>query len=238
MHRGCRGFDYDNELAKRETSLLKNEIASRLGIYAIQCGIETDWESLVLHGADGQVVDVAELAGTSEESVAELLTKLYPDMPGRILRDMVPLVQGNIVHSAAIRASARPLADAEHREWVLGIGRGFDWLHEINTALIVGPFEPDLSTPIETAARLLEGNLNEGRLDGKNIVLLSVAPYRDRVGDEPLLAEAKALFLNSFALQIIRDKVPDLLPCLQVLTATVDMNTRQLTVLQRIGKVE
>lgn len=64
--------------------------------------------------------------------------------------DLLPLVQGNIRHVAEVRGTAREL-DIEHREWVLCLGRGFDWLHMPNQALIIGPYSPDLADPVRNA---------------------------------------------------------------------------------------
>lgn len=134
--------------------------------------------------------------------------------------------------------SNRPIPDAEHKEWVLGIGRGFDWLHAINTAFIVGPFDPNLSGAIGTAATLLKGNVDEGRVNPKNgLVLMTPASYRDSAGPERLLAREKAKFLSKFALDVIKEKVPDLVQHLQILTGYVDLNTRKFEVLDRQDKI-
>ena len=201
----------------------------------IVCGIETDLDALILHGEDDDtVVDLAKIKQSSQIELEELLSSLYPTMPERIVRDMIPLVRGNIRHIAEIRASNRPIADAEHKEWVLGVGRGFDWLHAINTAFIVGPFDPNLSVAIETAAKLLKGNIDDGRVDPNGIVLLTSAAFRDEAGPEYHLAREKALFLSGFAQNIIKDKVPDLLPHLQILTGFTDMDTRKFEVIERL----
>ncbi|MEK6595954.1 MAG: hypothetical protein AABZ18_05495, partial [Pseudomonadota bacterium] len=127
------------------------------------------------------------------------------------------------------------IEEAEHKEWVLGVGRGFDWLHVINTAFIVGPFDPNLSVAIETAARLLKNNIDEGRIDPNGVVLLTSGVYRDEAGPEYRLAKEKALFLSKFALDIIKDKVPDLAPRLQILTGCADLDTRKFEMIERLG---
>jgi hypothetical protein len=204
-------------------------------VLPIVCGIETDLEALVLHGEDvNTVIDLAKIKQSSQLELEELLYSLYPTMPERIVRDLIPLVRGNIKHIAEIRASNRPIEDAEHKEWVLGVGRGFDWLHAINTAFIVGPFDPNLSVAIETAAKLLKGNIDEGRVDPNGIVLMTSAAFRDEAGPEYHLAREKALFLSEFAQNIIRDKVPDLVPHLQILTGFTDLDTRKFEVIERL----
>jgi hypothetical protein len=235
-HRGCRGFGYDTEAAKAFTADLKKQfdrVFGRRVVYANQVGVETDLDALILHGENGEVVDLAELHETSSEVLSKMLWQLYPSMPERLVRDFLPLVEGNIAHIAEIQGSNRAIADAEHKEWVLGIGRGFDWLHEINTALIVGPFDPDLANAIETAAGIIKGNLDAGRISkDRGIVLMTSSPYRNE-GPERTLAEEHTKFLTRFTLDIIKNKIPELVPYLKHITATTNMNSRALDVLDR-----
>lgn len=238
-HRGCRGFHYDTDAARVAAIKLKNQFESVYGkggaVVPIVCGIETDLDALILHGENGRFIDLANTKESSQLEVEEMLRSLYPSMPERIIRDFLPLVRGNIRHIAEIRSSNRPIEEAEHKEWVLGVGRGFDWLHVINTAFIVGPFDPNLSVAIETAARLLKNNIDEGRIDPNGVVLLTSGVYRDEAGPEYRLAKEKALFLSKFALDIIKDKVPDLAPRLQILTGCADLDTRKFEMIERLG---
>ncbi|MBI5732435.1 hypothetical protein HY967_00545 [Candidatus Jorgensenbacteria bacterium] len=237
VHRGCRGFNYDVDAARAFTAELNKQFDSVFGkkvVYTIRCGIETDLDTLILHGEGGEVLDVSSISDHSSENVVEILRKMYPQMPFAILKDLLPLIQGNIEHIAEIKDAKRPITDAEHKEWVLAVGRGFDWLHEINTTLIVGPYDPDLAGAIRTAAGILRTNLEEKRItEEKGIVLMTSAPYRDPAGPEPHLAAEKAKFLNRFSFEIIKKDVPELLPYLQRLTMRVDMNTRQAEVLEQ-----
>lgn len=241
MHRGCRGYHYDTDAARAAAIKLKDQfirVYGKTAVVPIVCGIETDLDALILHGEDNHSsVDLAKIKQSSQIELEEMLYSLYPSMPERIVRDMIPLVRGNIRHVGEIRASHRPIEDAEHREWVLGVGRGFDWLHLINTAFIVGPFDPNLSVAIETAAKLLKGNIDEGRVDPSGIVLMTSAAFRDEGGPEYHLAKEKALFLSKFALDIIKEKVPELVPHLHMLTGFTDLDTRKFEVIERIDAV-
>jgi len=243
IHRGCRGFNYDTAAARDTAIKLKSQFDHIYGqgaVFPIVCGIETDLDALILHGEDeNRSVDLANVKETTELELDELLRSLYPSMPLKVIRDLMPLVRGNVRHIAEIRASNRAIEEAEHKEWVLGIGRGFDWLHEFNTAFIVGPFDPHLSVTIETAATLLQGNIDDGRVDPKNgIVLLTSAAYRDVTGPEYHLAREKASFLSKFSIDIIRDRVPNLIPYLQILTGVADLNTRKFEIMERHEKLE
>jgi carboxysome shell carbonic anhydrase len=236
-HRGCRGFNYDVDAAKNAAIKLRDQFERIYGdngaAVAIVCGIETDLDALILHGEDGRSVDLAKIKKSSGAELAELLRLLYPTMKERILSDLLPLVQGNIAHIAEVRDSERSVEESEHNEWVLGIGRGFDWLHEINTAFLVGPFDPNLAVAIKTAATLLKNNIDEGRVDPSGIVLSSSAVYRDAVGPEYQAAKEKTLFLNRFALSVIQEHVPDLAPKLQVLSGITNLNTLKYEVIER-----
>ncbi len=239
-HRGCRGFNYDTNAARDTAIRLKSQFENIYGkgaVVPIVCGIETDLDALILHGEDGRVVDLAEVKeDLSGLELQGLLRLLYPSMPEQIFKDLIPLVEGNIKHVRMIRATNRPIEDAYHKEWVLGVGRGFDWLHAINTAFIVGPFDPNLSDAIGTAAMLLKGNIDDSRIDPSGIVLMTSAAYRE-IGPDRELAKEKARFLSKFSLDVIKVKVPDLVPHLNILTGFTDLNTRKFEVLERLDKV-
>lgn len=235
--RGCRGFNFDTAAARDTAIKLKEQFDGVYGkgaVIPIVCGIETDLEALILHGEDGRVVDLAEVKVSTQVEMETLLRSLYPSISERVILDFLPLVSGNIKHIAEIRTSNRPIEQLEHKEWVLGVGRGFDWLHLINTAFIIGPFDPNLSAAIETAGKLLKSNIDNARADPNGIVLLTAAAYRDTAGPEHHLAKEKALFLSKFALDIIKQSVPDLVPHLQILTGCTDLNTRKFEVIERI----
>lgn len=231
-HRGCRGFDYNVEAAKELANVLKNQIERIFGsshavVFPIVCGVETDFDALVLHGEAGEMFDLSKAGHLGEDQLRGHLIELFPSMKKRILEDLLPIVMGNIAHIGEVRAASRPIEDAEHRERVLGIGRGFDWLHLLNLALIVGPFDPNLVKPVKTAAGLLLGNIRDKRIRPDGIVLLSSAPYREEAGYEVTKAIEKAKFLSKFTLDVIRDEVPELREITVPLTGIVNMNTRE-----------
>ncbi len=245
-HRGCAGFNCNAEAAQNFSLGLKLEFDEVFGdsvtpdgkrLHTIQVGMETDWESLILHGENGECIDLADFAGQKQfkqdDVVRSLLVKLYPkilDASPSVIRDLTPLVKNNIWHSAKMRAEDRDLRDLGHREWVLAIGQGFDGLHLPNTALIVGPWE-DLTNPIAKAAGLIVNNLREGMLgDGK--VVLWTSGVHNGPGERQRSARLKSLYLKKTALDIIGEDFKELAPRLQVLVTTTDLDTRQLTVIE------
>ncbi len=239
--RGCAGFNGDTDAARRFASDFKRQLMETFGrgkaFYPILVGIETDLDALILHGDDESVsVDLSTVTDASVGNVTDILRRLYPNMPARemeILPSFRPLVMGNIRHTQEIQAANRPITDIVHREWVLAFGRGFDWFHEPNTAVIVGTFDAELRKPLVTAAELLLKNLRAGRIPREaGVVLFSSAPYRE-LGYDYLAACEKAKWQNEFAMQVIEEEVPDLLPYVHQLTTVMNANTRKLEVLHR-----
>jgi hypothetical protein len=230
-HRGCKGFGYDTAAANAAAEALRGKFEDVFGsshqiVYPIVVGIETDGDALVLHGTNGEKFDMFENVDMNEDDLMQKLGALYPDMRERFRRDLVPLLVGNQRHIKKVQAENRTILDSEHREQILGIGRGFDWLHLPNKALLVGPYSYDLRTPISTAASILLDNLKSGRIPkDEGVVIMTSAVYRSH-GPERLLAIEKARSLATFALDAISKDVPELMPYLVPLVGTVDLHTR------------
>lgn len=233
--RGCRGLDYDVTAARNYTRRLRGDIRDIFGkrgsvIYPIQMGLETDEDAILLHGNNGDSLDISTTCLEDADEFLRAIGALFPDMPLQIRKDLVPLLVGNLSHVKKVRASGRKPEEAQHKEQILAIGRGFDWLHLPNKALIVGPYSYDLATPIATAAGILRENLLEGRIPkDEGIVLLAAATFRDETGPERTWAANKAESLANFALKVIRERVPEIEPDLEVLIGTTNLNTRLFT---------
>jgi hypothetical protein len=240
-HRGCAAHDCDVDRARTFALGLKQQFIRVFGrgaiFYPVLIGIETDLDALVLHGDDETVspVDLSDVADHSPENIRAMLEGLYPGMPLLMLGGFAELVAGNLSHVRQIRLSNRPIEDVVHGESVMVFGRGADWFHAPNRAIIVGPFGPELRLPIRIAARLLLSNLNEGRISKDHgVVLMASAPYREPTGYDRPAAIEKARFLQRFAFEsVIREDVPELLPYLHRLTTVLDWGTRRLEVLER-----
>ena len=161
------------------------------------------------------------------------LATLLPDMPDEMRNDLLPLLMGNLNHIAQVRQQneqQKRLLDIEHREWMICLGRGFDWLHTPNLALIIGPYSPNLAHPIQTAAQIIDGNMRAGRIPSDGFLLLASVPY-DHVGVDRARAELKAQFLAQFAGQVIREQLPALADKMHVRTAVLDWRSRKLEAL-------
>jgi len=233
VHLGCKGFAYDTEAAKKFTRNLVHQVERVFGVrhsvvYPIQLGIETDEDALILHGVGDAVLDLGKIKEIDEEKLCIQLRKLFPDMKTQMVEDLLPLVMGNLRHIAKKRNEKKTKVAIDHEEQILGVGRGFDWLHLHNKALLVGPFSYDLGDPISKAAGILLDNINCKRIPKKDgVVLMASAVYRDEVGIERQLANEKAISLAQFAMSTIKEKVPDLMHHLNLLVGTVDLNTRK-----------
>lgn len=229
--RGCAGFNCDRTAAMEHAQGIRQQIQTIFGlghqtVYPLVCGFETDEDALILHGANDHTLPVATLTSDDFAELPMRLARLLPDMPDSVRRDLLPLVEGNARHVADIRHSQRQL-DIEHREWIICVGRGFDFLHVPNVALIVGPFSPDLSYPIQKAAGIIHSNMDKGRIPNDGFLLLSSVPYSE-TGPDHARAKMKAAFLASFAAEVIRQGHPELADKMIQRTAVLHWPTRRL----------
>ena len=232
-HRGCAGHGFDTEAAKNMAYRLQNQFAGVFGttvVIPIVVGIETDEDALTFHSDTDVVFSVADHVFDSEDMVRKEIADLYPDISPRAYEDLIPLITGNQAHVAEVRAAKRAPLDAEHREQILAIGRGFDWLHMPNKALIVGPFSYDLGQPVATAGSILLSNVTEGRVPKEDgVVVITSAPYRGSDMIERHIAVEKAKSLMTFAMETLTARVPALMPLITPLAGIVDAETRVFT---------
>jgi hypothetical protein len=232
--RGCAGFHYDQDAAFRHTFEIRKQLEQIFGdghqtVYPMVCGFETDEEALIFHGEGDRALSMATLQETPQDELHQALRTLCPDMPGRIASDLLPLMEGNIRHIAETRQQQRDL-NIDHQEWMLCIGRGFDFLHVPNVALIVGPYSPDLSTPIARAAGIIKANMEAGRIRDDGFFLLASSPYRE-VGVDRARAVLKARFLADFACKVIEEAHPDIHCRMIRKTAVLNWHTRALEIM-------
>jgi hypothetical protein len=233
-HRGCAGFNYCTEAARAHTFEIKAQVEALFGeahgtVYPLVCGFETDEDAIILHGSTGELLNMAELMAlgvAGREGLPTQLSRLFPDMPTQVRADLLPLLLGNLDHIAETRQAARPL-EVEHREWMICVGRGFDWLHIPNLALIIGPYSPDLADPIRKAAGIIQANMQAGRIPEDGFLLLASAPY-DEVGVDRARAVLKAQFMGRFAAEVIEAAYPALAAKMVCRTCVLKWGTRAL----------
>jgi len=234
-HRGCAGFHYDNEEAFRYTVNFYKQVNRLFGennevVFPIVIGLETDTDSLVFHpqnptGKD--VVYVSEKMSDKTDYLLGVIHELYPDMKEEVMNDLIPLIQGNIAHIKETRESGRKPIDMQHREWILGVGRGFDWLHEPNTALIIGPYSPDLSEPIRTAIGIIADNMKSGRIKDDGFLVLLSSPFKENGVDENR-AKEKTNFFRRYVRSILEKDYPELVDKARYMGVVVNEHTRKI----------
>lgn len=244
VERGCKGFDLDVERAIEHTAKLMRQVDYLYGdkhtvVCPIQMGIETDDEAFRLHGRNGQIFDVAapENLTLNSADVLVRLGELFPDIRhkdnGAMLEDLLRLITGNQHHIQEVRQQQRQPVELEHTEHMLALGRGFDWLHVINRALIVGPYGYFLPQNIVTAGKILISNLEatpHPRIAPEDGILLMVSEAHRGQRDRRI-AEKRAKLLYNTALEMLETE--DLKPLrrynVHKLVGTVDMETRLFT---------
>ncbi len=232
VHRGCSGFDCDTEAAITHTRQIQSQMEAIFGaahgsVYPLICGFETDEDALLLHSSDGRILDLS-----GDISVDELMAELairFHDMPADQRSDLLPLLAGNLSHINELRQERRSLV-VEHREWMICLGRGFDFLHTPNLALIVGPYSPNLADPIRKAAAIIESNMADGRIPDDGFLLFASVPY-DEIGVDRARAVLKSHFLSKFAAEVIECEFPVLAGKMIRHTAVLDWNTRRIEAL-------
>lgn len=236
-HRGCAGFKYDTPAARAAAENLAVQAEGVFGkqprmVYPIVVGLETDEEALVLHGTNGETLDMATLE--SVDDLESRVRELYPDMDLQMAQDFLPLLRGNWDHIREIRATNRTPIEMDHREQIIAVGRGLDWLHMPNTALIIGPYSHAWPDAVATAGKIILSNLSENRIpkDG-GVLLLVTALSRDEEGSFGWnMAIEKAKYLERTAREILLERVPELKDSLQVLKGVTFADTRKLHVVE------
>jgi hypothetical protein len=229
--RGCAGFGYNTAAAIAHTYAIRKQVEFTFGrghgtVYPLVCGFETDDDALIIHGEGEELLDLAKCGAEDRDSLAPRLAALLPDMPARVRDDLLPLLLGNLDHIADVRRAPRHL-DIEHREWMICLGRGFDFLHTPNLALIIGPYSPNLDDPIRKAAGIILDNMHAKRIPDDGFLLLSSVPY-DEIGMDRARAELKSRFLSDFAAEVIRSEFPELAAKMHIRTAVLDWRSRTL----------
>jgi hypothetical protein len=230
-HRGCRGFNYEQKASLAHTLHLKHQAETIYGkrhlvVYPVQITIETDEDALIIRNGN-QLLNLAESANLTTDELRDRLRVLFPDMKIDMVNDFLPLLEGNLEHIAEVRKAKRPLIDTEHRERILVIGRGVDWLHIPNIALIIGPYSFNLGEPIATAGKILLDNLESGRIPrDEGVLLMASAACREMKGHHATQAKRKAQSMLTFALETIQGSVPQLVPHLQHIAGITDLTTR------------
>ncbi len=230
-HRGCAGFNYDLEAAFAYTKDFKSQVERVFGkkhaaVYPLIVGLETDSDSLIFHN-NGDKIDLLDFIDKSEEEIFAAFKSLFSDMSKEMLNDLMPLVSGNIQHIIETQKSGRQIIDVEHREFVVGLGTGFDWLHAPNTALLIGPWSPWLDNDIRKAFSIIKSNMEAKRISDDGFVLMISSMWQDST--EKALVTEKVHFLKAFATDILNAEFPEIASKMHCLPVIVEGASRKFT---------
>lgn len=228
-HRGCAGFNYDTEESKKFTAAFRDQIRRIYGessqvVFPILIGVETDNDVLILHGDNGEVVDMSKVTEKDKKNLELMIRRLFPKMPERIVLDFLPIIKGNLLQIGETKKH-KVEAQLVHGEWVLAVGKGFNWLHTPNLALIVGPYDPNIGEPIKIAAGIIKSNWESGRIE-KGIVVLASAIYADAA--DKAKTQERAIFMKKLSEEIIAKNYPEMIEYMNSMAVVVDQNTMKM----------
>lgn len=241
---GCRGHGYRADSSYAASLALQDEFMyffkddSSVSVPYITT--ETDDGALIFRGRHkSEDLDLGAIEPhTSMVEIRHRLKALYQSghrkMPDPSLSALVKFATYSFEKTKEARARrgvgavARP---SEHGEWVLVVGSA-DWVGP-NTALIVGPWDPDFGKCVKKAAGLLADNTERPGFDhNRGLVLMACTQYEpdgSNVGKR--FAESEVQNLMKHARKIV-DNVPQLRRHMQFLTGTLDLDTRKFNIVE------
>jgi hypothetical protein len=241
---GCKGHEFDTAKAKANAESLKKALDGFFedcpNIFTIRIHMETDEESLVLYNDAGEALFLQECdPGISEDAMHGKLTQLYRNpeharqMPHAMLEALLGPVMENIRHIASLRETDHR-AMLDHREWILAVGGGFDWLYrQSNTTISIGLHDPNLYRELALAARIMGVTVKRSDfVEKRGMVTVVSVPYTpDPYGIGQRIAAARAAKLAPRVRGIVLDAAPELKKYFQLLVVTVNVETWELDIL-------
>lgn len=238
-HLGCKGFGYDKEAAIASMRKFKSQIDRVYQglIFPVLVGIETDLDAMIIHGDGDDLLDVGILAKqkeeVTEEEVVGLLDQILKVSNRQVIKDLAPLLVGNVKRIKELICKPKEVLEVDHRESVLALGQGFDWLKFSlgDDALVIGPCDRKLHVPIVTAAKIIQNNLRLGRIRDSHGILLISTPFRSSL-DSPVGhlrrgAEERSRYLASFAMECLEAELPEMAEFLVPMIGITDWDTRE-----------
>jgi hypothetical protein len=238
-HLGCAGFGNNLNQAREYLYGFLREVREAYPkmIWPFLMGLETDRDAVILHLEDGSEIDMRHVADPTDTYFERLLMQRCRSYPERLLKDAVPFLTGN--HGVISTQKTVNLAEISsvkslcHNEHGIAFGQGFDWIDRENFLLILGPCDPALDKAIIRAAKIVsdnlrdeDGNLDEEAMNRGGILLVST-PYRSRRPWYRDSAVAESRYLTRFALDHIREAMPEMADYFVPLVGVLDQDTRR-----------
>jgi len=237
---GCAGHEYDTRRAKAAAATFVTGIQDMFSdhteqVQAVMMGVETDEDILILCDEEGRsVLSSDQLIDDDQdptETAMQIILDTAPTMLPNAAADLAELFVRNAGHVNRVRREGREAEDREHRERILGVGMGFDWLHERNLALIISDVDPDLPKWIATAASIIRDNRDGKRIPDTEAALAIMVPYW-ATGYVRKMAIVRARYLMALSRSVLKERHPDLVDFFTPVMGVIDQNTRQLEVLE------
>lgn len=236
-HLGCKAHQYDDAAAegvargqaKELWDHFKEDSGGRY-LYPIACCLETDSEALIFQKRRGsEIFDLSEMLDLSTDGIRPRLYAFYPEIPRSVLDDLLAtVIVGNIRHILKVMLLDRSMEACDHCESIIAVGRGLEWLDK--RSLVIAPFDPRFPDMVETAAKIVLENFRKGTVEvGHGVALMASSPFRAFLGRPGMeMAGLKATSLLNVAHDVIKQRVPDLVPHLRyVVAGTVNNDTRR-----------
>jgi hypothetical protein len=229
IERCCSGFKNDTPAAMLAAATLRDQLlelfpakkGGRFNVYPVHCCFETDEERLLLYNEHGDEFDPKNWLDASRADVTSEIDKMFRKAPQKIRDTLVVMEIGNILHTKEIVRMNRPIIDMEHRECILGIGKGFWYIMRANKIIIIGPYDPDLHEQIGIGAKIIKENIDSGRI--KNGFILMASTLADP--DDVYPARARALGLLELAETVIKKTYPEMLDIMLPMPVIVNRET-------------
>jgi hypothetical protein len=234
--RGCAGWEYHTDLAINDARARIEQVARIYGkqydtVHPLVVGIETDEDSLVFNGENGEEFSVADHTDMGDNELNHVFARMYPQMLDVVRKDLLQHVVGNQKHIKELREQGRTVADLDHQEQIIVVGRGVDWLHD-QKALIIGPYSLDWPSDVAVAGKIIMNNFETKRLaPDAGVLLLTSALSTEKFG-RPGWKRAieKTRYMRDQSVKALQDKYPELFTThkMQVLMGVMDPDTRLL----------
>lgn len=235
---GCKGFSFDTGKARAHIERLAGQISS---IWAPHCqamavGLETDREELVFHGKhDIRSSQFFDRAGNADlDYIATELRRAFPAMSRQMAFDLAALLHGNVLRTRELTERPKPPIDLDHRERIMAVGRGFDYLTYVlpNGVIVVNDYMGMIEAIGKQAGILLENLQRNPQASG---LLMVCIPFDDPDSPDYRLAKIASEELYGRVLGLLRGTHPELLDLQQVkhLVVVKHTRTKQIEVLHR-----
>jgi hypothetical protein len=183
-HHGCRAFENNRWNALHHVLQLASDIRNVFRkfptpVLVLPVEFNTDDDSIIFFG-NNTSINTSDFLG-NEEEILGALRQIYPEfVHTAVFPSLIDMAIKNIVHVKNVRSSMRKEHECHHREFALGIGRGFGtWLNpHRNQAIILFGEGRDIKERIHVAGKILLENMEKNsEMQRHGALVISSAAY-------------------------------------------------------------